>query len=233
MQDCFEIKKSQELIDYLKSMDNKDAHDDFDYQLETNYGFVYRLKNGQVIFLPNNFRNDGLIFKDDQCFNYFLKVDKFPIENPGTDLYDTEIERIKTINRQIDFYHQHLNKVLKFDFRELDQEAAQAYLKKIIGRTIKQLTTNTDLMALIAVFGEMIRRQINGKWVIEKWYGMYNPHFKPRILDQNNMLIFVDDGVLGNVKWKISFIDMILDHTEGVLSLQETQQYHECFVLND
>jgi hypothetical protein len=46
MQDCFEIKKSQDLVDYLKATENKDAYDDFDYQMQTNYGFVYSLKNG-------------------------------------------------------------------------------------------------------------------------------------------------------------------------------------------
>ena len=58
MQDCFQIKTSQELVDYLKTGENIDAYDDFGYQLQTNYGFVYNLKSGQVAFIPNNFRDD-------------------------------------------------------------------------------------------------------------------------------------------------------------------------------
>ena len=53
MQDCFQIKQSQELIDYLKTNENIDPFDDeFGYQLQTNYGFVYNLKSGQVVFIP-------------------------------------------------------------------------------------------------------------------------------------------------------------------------------------
>ena len=204
MQDCFQIKQSQELIDYLKTNENIDPFDDeFGYQLQTNYGFVYNLKSGQVVFIPNNFRDNGLLFQDEKCFKRFVDADKFPIENPDKNLYDTEIDKIKTINKQIEFYHTHLNTVLKLDFPEISREAAQAYLKKIVGRTIKKLTTNADLVGLIAVFGEIIRKEIDGKWVIEKWYGTYNPHFKPRILTSDNKLIFIDDTLLIQLKWKV------------------------------
>ncbi len=193
MKDCFQIKNSQVLIDYLKTNENIDAFYDFGYQLQTNCGFVYNLKGGQVVFIPNNFRGDGMLLQDENCFKQFVDADKFPIENPGNDLYDTEIDRIKTINKQIDFYRIHLNTVLKFNFPEINRDAAQAYIKKIVGRTIKKLTTNTDLVALIAVFGELIRREVDGKWVLEKWYGTYNPHFKPRVLTKDKKLIFIDD----------------------------------------
>jgi hypothetical protein len=67
--------------------------------------------------------------------------------------------------------------------------------------------------------------------VIEKWYGMYNPHYKPRILNNDSKLIFIDDTVMGNVKWKVSFVDMIFNNTEGVMDFEEGRQYHECIVL--
>lgn len=233
MQDCFQIKNSQELIDYLKTTENIDAYDDFGYQLQTNYGFVYNLKNGQVVFIPNNFRGNGLLFQDENCFNHFVTADKFPIDNPGNSLYDTEIDRIKTFNKQIDFYRAHLNTVLKFDFPEISREAAQAYIKKVVGRTIKKLTTNTDLVGLIAVFGELIRKEIGGKWVIEKWYGTYNPHFKPRILTKDNKLIFIDDTLLIQLKWKVTQIDSIFNNTEGLVDLKTRKQHHQCDILED
>jgi hypothetical protein len=67
--------------------------------------------------------------------------------------------------------------------------------------------------------------------VIEKWYGMYNPHYKLRILNNDGRLIFIDDTVLGKVKWKVSFVDMIFNNTEGVMDLDERRQFHECTVL--
>ncbi|HEX8278454.1 MAG TPA: hypothetical protein VF540_07150 [Segetibacter sp.] len=233
MEDCFQIKKTEELIDYLKTNENIDVFNDFGYQLQTNYGFVYNLKNKEVAFFPNNFRGDGLLFQDEDCFQQFVAADKFPIDNPEKSLYDTEIDRIKKINKQIDFYRIHLNTVLKFDFPEISREAAQAYLKKVIGRTIKKLTTNTDLVALIAVFGEIIRREIDGKWVIEKWYGTYNPHFKPRILTKDKKLIFIDDTLLIQIKWKVSETDRIFKDTDGIVDLKTRKEYHKCEILED
>lgn len=233
MADCFQIKTAAELIEYLKQSENKDAFYDFDYQLQTNYGFVYNLKTGKVVFIPHNFKNDGLIFADARCFNEITASDKYPIEEPVKDIYVTEIEQIKNIHKEIDFFLSHLNRVLKFDFKEISKEAAQVYLKKVIGRTIKRLTTDKDIVALIAIFGEIIRREINGQWVIEKWYGMYNPHYKPRILDSNNKLIFIDDAVLGHIKWKVSNVDMIFNKTEGIVNINERNKYHECKILGN
>ncbi|CAN5390314.1 hypothetical protein BH10BAC2_BH10BAC2_47750 [soil metagenome] len=233
MQDCFQIRTSEELIDYLRINENIDVYDDFGYQLQTNYGFVYNLKSGQVVFLPNNFRGDGILFLDEKCFKHFVAADKFPIDNPGNNLYDTEIDRIKTINKQIDFYRIHLNTVLKFDFEEISHDAAQAYIKKVVGRTIKKLTTNTDLVGLIAVFGELIRIEIGGKWVIEKWYGTYNPRYKPRILTKDKKLIFIDDTLIIQLKWKVTQIDSIFKNTEGVVDLKTRRQHHQCDILKD
>ncbi len=155
---CYHVKDSQDLIYILKTQGKSEAFD-FDFQLKTNYGFVYTLTGGEVIFIPNHFKGDGLLFDNKECFNRMIEADRFPIDNPEKNLYDTELERIKTINIQIDFYRNHLNSVLKFDFPEISEEIAQAYLKKVIGRTIKKLTTNTDLVGLIAVFGEVMRKK--------------------------------------------------------------------------
>lgn len=229
---CYHIKDCKDLIHILQSQGKSEAFD-FDYQLTTNYGFVYTLMDGKVIFIPNHFKGEGLLYDDKKCFDQMIKADQFPIGNPGNSLYDTELERIKTINKQIRFYQNHLNSVLKFNFAELSEAVAQAYLKKVIGRTIKKLTTNTDLVGLIAVFGEIIRNKINGKWVIEKWYGTYNPYFIPKILTPDKKLIHIDSLVLGNVKWKVSFVDTIFKNIEGIVDLETTNKYHECKILED
>ncbi len=233
MQDCYEIKKTDELVKHLKSNGRTDPYEDFDYQLQTNYAWVFELKNGQVVLIGNSFRHGGLIFRDKECFNQTVNADKFPIENPDKSLYDIEIDRIKSINKQIDIYREHLNTVLKFDFQELTREAAQAYIKKVVGRTIKKLTTDTDLVALIAIFGEIMRREIKGKWVLEKWYGTFNPYFMPKILNPNNKIIPINDSLLTAIKWKVTDVEHILNNTEGVLSLKQTKEYHECIVLTD
>ena len=145
MERRFHIKDSQELIHYLVSLGRK-AVFDFDYPLKTNCEFVYILSNGEVIFLPNTLQGPGFLFDDEKCFDRVIEADQFPIDESPKSLYLTEKYRIITINKQIDFYRDHLNALLKFDFREGNREAAQAYLNKVIGRTIKNLTTHTDLV---------------------------------------------------------------------------------------
>jgi hypothetical protein len=229
--ECFQIKKAEVLIDYLKTVEHKDVFRDMDSQLQTNYGFTFNLNNGGVVFLPHTFRNDGIVFENKECLEELIRQDWFPINNPGNSLYDTEIERIKSIHMQIDFYRLHLNRVLKLDFEEINRDACQGYLKKIIGRTIRKLTTNTDLIGLIAVFGEVLRREIHGQWVIEKWYGIYNPHYKPRILDKDQRLIFIDDKILGQVKWKVSSADRIFEEEGGIIDMKLRSEHHECTIL--
>ncbi|HYE55343.1 MAG TPA: hypothetical protein VD996_10880 [Chitinophagaceae bacterium] len=233
MNNCYEIKEPAALIEYLEKHGCTDPYEDFDYQLQTNYGFVYQLKNGQVVFIDNTFRHGGLIFRDKQCFQQTLDSEIFPFENPHKTLYDSELERIRSIHKNIDFYRQHLNKVCKLDHKELTREAAQAYLKKLVGRTIRKLTTDTDLVALIAVFGEIMRRETGGKWMLEKWYGTYNPYFIPRILNKRKQVIHFNDSLLTSIKWKVADADRILDNTEGVMSLKEVNKHHQCIVLED
>jgi hypothetical protein len=227
----YEIMKAKKMISYLKKNGRKDPYFDFDFQLQTNYGFVFILKNGRVAFIPNNFRDDAILFNNRQSYQKTINSDFFPIENPDKSLYDVEIKRISTINKQIEFYQTHLNTVLKFDFKKLDIESAQVYMKKIIGRKIKKMTTDTDLIALIAILGEILRQRINGKWLLEKWYGTYNPYYMPRILTPSKKIIHINDYILTSVKWNVADAEQLLNRSEGILSLSKTKKHHHCVIL--
>jgi hypothetical protein len=229
MEKNYLIKDVSELVDYLKLF-KKDAFEDFDYQLQTNYCFVFNLDNGQIVIIPNNFSGLGLLIENKETLNLFIKNDRFPIENPEQDLYDLELTIIKNIPNEINACQLHLNTILDYKFTELNKEVIGIYLKKIIGRTIKKLTTDKDVIALIIVIGEVLRREINGKWAIEKWYGTYNPKFKPRIVNMNSELIFIDDLVWSNIKWKISDIEMIMCEREGI-ALKDRNKFHQCTLL--
>ena len=149
-------------------MQGRDAFDDFDYQLQTNYGFVHELPNGQVAFFDCHFNHKAILFDTKKCFDDVVKADRFPVDNPEKSLFEIEEDRIKTFHLQANHYRQHLNTVLKFDFPAITEEAAQAFLKKVIGRFIKKLTTPTDMVALISVIGELVKQETNGKWFFGK-----------------------------------------------------------------
>lgn len=217
MKECYQIKDPQELTDYLKGQ-GRDAFHDWDYQLQTNYGFVHKLKNGQVAFFDNHFNQKAILFDTEKCFDDVIKADKFPIENPEQEIFDVEGDRMKTFHLQADKYRQHLNSVLKFDFQEINKEAAQAYLKKVIGRFIKKLTKPRDVVALISVIGELVKQETNGKWFLVKRYGTYNPIYEPNIVTADGNVFLISSNIIGKIKWRVSSLDHIFIDVESRLT---------------
>lgn len=122
MTDCYQIKTAEELIDYLKTQ-GRDAIHETDYQLQTNYGWVHELANGQIAFFANNFQHHAILFNNKKCFDDMVRQDKFPVDNPEQEIFDIESDRMKTFHLQSDHYREHLNKVLKFDFPEITKRA--------------------------------------------------------------------------------------------------------------
>ena len=209
MKEQFQIDKAENLIKYLNSNGREDI--DFDYQLETNAGFVFNLENGKVVFLPNDFQSKGLLIENKEIFKEMIENDYLPIEKEFKNLFETEIQQIQNINNEINNYQIHLNKTLKFDFQELNKEAAHFYLKKVVGRTIKQLTTDKDIVGLIAIFGELIRKEVNGKWFTFKRYGKYNPYYEPNIVTEKKKVIMISNKIMGNIKWKVATLESIFN----------------------
>src|SRR6478735_4671266 len=103
MQDCYKIKDPQILIDYLK-YHGRDAFHDFDYQLQTNYGYVHELENGEVVFFDNHFKHKAILFNSKKCFDEIVSQDKFPVDNPEPGMFDIEEDRMKTFHLQGDHY---------------------------------------------------------------------------------------------------------------------------------
>jgi hypothetical protein len=179
------------------------------YQLDTNAGWVHELSNGQVIFLSGTLRDPGLICDSRECFDRFIQDDQFPMDNPEQDMYDTELERIKSFHLQTTYYLDYLNSTLKLNFNELNKESALVYFKKVVGREIKKLNTNQDVVALIAIFGQLLKEETDGKWFLEKRYGTYNPKYEPNIKTAAGNVILISSKIISNVKWKVATLESI------------------------
>ncbi|MFT3946440.1 MAG: hypothetical protein QM763_05640 [Agriterribacter sp.] len=132
-------------------------------------------------------------------------------------MFDVEGDRMKTFHLQADHYRQHLNNILKFDFQEINKEAAQAYLKKVIGRKIKTLTTAIDVVALISVIGELVKAETGGKWFLVKRYGTYNPIYEPNILTSGGNVYLISSRIIGKVKWRSSRLEDIFTDIHSTL----------------
>lgn len=105
-----------------------------------------------------------------------------------------------------------MNKVLKFDFSEITKEAATAYLKKAVGRAIRKLTTETDVLALISVIGELVKDEVGGRWFLIDRVSFYEPYhtvYEPAIRTANDTVFLISGTIFGKIKWKVTDLDTI------------------------
>ena len=154
---------------------------DFDYQLKTNYAFIYKLHTGQIVLPPAQpTANEPkcLVFRDQACFDACILNDYFPIENYDKQLEDHDPDRLKDIESNINYYQEYLNNRYKFDFDKLDREIVQSYYSKVLK---DKSCYPQAIIALGSLMGEQLRIELNGKWVLRKWYGSYNPYYTPLI----------------------------------------------------
>jgi hypothetical protein len=228
--ECYEVKSSDYLIDYLQRVHGRQPFN-ASYHLETNYGLIHELSNGEVVFLTIG--HDGIIFKNKACFKAAVDADEFPIDNPHKNLFELEKERISNINLHVDYYREHLNRILKLNFQEINRESVEAYLKKIVGRTIRKLTTEKDAVALIAVVGQLIINEQGGSWLIEKRYGTYNPYFEPLLLNTDKQVILLSSIVMGKIKWKLALVnDLFSSHLmRNPIDYTFYSEHHSCIEL--
>ena len=233
MDKTIKIKKVSELINHLKKNGIDDPYLESDYQLKTNYGFVYEIKNGEVVFLPHDFRGQGLLISDKKEFKKLLKEDRFPIENPIKTIFEGESERLLELPSQVEHYKDYLNKSLKFEFTSITKESAQLYLKKVVGRTIKTVATNKEKLAIIVIFGHLIKEETNGSWLLLKRYGKYNPYYEPQILTRSNKVIMLSMSVMSLIKWKVTNLNSIFnDFTYQGIDLKIFKKQGELIKLN-
>lgn len=221
MHRCYKIKNASELIDYLKKQ-GRDALLDFNYQLKTNLGFVHELQNGEVIFFDNHFLYEAILFDNKKCFDDIIKADRFPADNVEKVIFDFEEDRIKNFHLQSEHYRKHLNSILNFDYPQITKEAAKYYLKKVIGRSIKKVTTPSDIIALISVIGQLVKDETDGKWFLVKRYGTYNPIYEPYIVTASGNVISISSQVLGFKKWRVSALEDIFTrvHSKSTIALK-------------
>lgn len=198
--DCVTIKSLEEAEGYLALHGKKLS--DWAEQLPTNSATVYRISTGEIILLPNPLRPEYkcLLFSNEECFQECVRKDSFPVENNEKEMFEYDPEGQRKIHENIGRYHEYLNKRLKLHYTSLDRNNIQAYYEGVYKIKKKE---RMDILALGAVMGELHRKELNGRWILEKWYGTYNPYYKPLIVHPNtNRIESPYDKLVGMIKWK-------------------------------
>jgi hypothetical protein len=130
-----------------------------------------------------------LVFRDQACFDDCVSKDHFPIENYDKQLEDYDSDRLRTIGSNIDYYKDYLNDRYKFGFTELNREAIQRYYLNVSN---DKSGYPYAVIALGALMGELLRIELNGKWVVRKNYGPYNPYYSPLVKSDDKIFSVYD-----------------------------------------
>ena len=179
----------------------------FDYRVETNQGLVYKIGN-QLIFLAKN-KHCCIIFEDEVVLTRMIENDNFPIEEPEWNPFAREKDRIMNFHNQYEHYKEFLNKQLGFQIESVDMSSIEKYLSKVIGRTIKKVATEKEIIGLISVVGQKFKELYPSKWFGTKRYGTYNSYLEPNLVTNVNRVIPVTDLVMSNLKWKVKNVQLI------------------------
>lgn len=201
------ITPSNKLIEYLESK-SKDPMD-CDYQLSTNYAYVYHLKNDEVVFIPNTFQGDGILFKNTKSFDDMVKNEVFPIENPDKTFFETEMNSIISINKNIGNAQKLFNEQLQQNFATVDSSTLKIYYEHTLS---ENGAGNKYLIALITLVGDHLKKINNGRWALIKKYGQYNPYYEPVIITKDNKIIFLVNRLFGMWESNIKDFDVFFKY---------------------
>jgi len=239
----FEVLGVDFLVDYLKKSGRVHPIKDKDYQLSTNHCWVHEMNNGEVILLPNKYldprgkgRIKGLLVKDIVTFRKMIENDYFPIESYKYKLFEEEQDRIKNLSQEINYYFNFLQYCYKKTEDTLTKSVGERLFSQAIGRKIKGVFTDKERMALMIVTGELLRRLVEGKWILEKKYGVFNPYYKPNILTCHNTVILVDSigiSFKGNINFvKHNFDKYSKSQGKNRISLEKFETNRTCIILD-
>lgn len=205
---CYKIQTVSELKHILHN-ESRDILR-FDLQLKDNLAFIYYLKTGHVIMLPNNLLDNekGILFDSKSCFEKYLQKDSFPIENQEIQIEENFQEEILEVNLRIDSIVAYF--VKKYDHES--QLTLSDILLKVRNDEKQKRVDSKETLYSGLLLGEFVRRAVDGKWILLKKYGTFNPYYTPGIIYPDGSILilrekldlfFESDSILpeGFLKW--------------------------------
>ena len=189
---CFKVLMVSELKSYLRQ-ERRDVLN-FDSQLETNLAYVYYLKSGEVILMPGNLLDSskGIIFNDSICFKEYLKKDSFPIENEDIKLEEKYQSDILELDKKMSEIITYLSKAYNY---KSNPDSLSLLLQKAREKEINGKVPDKENLYSGLLLGEYIRRTNNGKWILLKKYGTFNPYYTPAILYADSSIIVLREDL--------------------------------------
>jgi hypothetical protein len=135
-----------------------------------------------------------LVFDDYACFEYYYDQDRFPLKNDDSDYFANHTpESFKLDGGNVNYYKEYLERRLGVLIPEVNLETLKdVYLLALTLDFDEVADINDVIFAVSMLFGEVMRQELNGKWLLMKSYGNYNPYYTPCIISQEKVFLFMD-----------------------------------------
>lgn len=165
-------------------------------QLQGNRAVVYEgrgAENHTLLYLYGS--DSGILYLDKNSLNDHIAQDSFPVELPDSkkDMLYWGRSWIQNPQKELTSRAAELCDRLGVSIigdqddwgdRNMVESLAVAAQKL----SVKQKLHPKDEMTVVMVVGELLRREIQGKWVLRKLYSGYNPVYEPYILDESGYI---------------------------------------------
>lgn len=174
----------------LKAKLKEESRDllDFDIQLRYSNALVYYLRSGKVVLMPSGSYNksSGVLFSNKDVYDKYFSLDSFPVQNEIVSFAEGFQKEILNIRTNHDELTKYLSAIYKIDF---DSKSLPQILMIAKERVGKNRISDKESMYTSLLLGEFIRKEINGKWILLKEYGTFNPYYVPAIINSKEFVI--------------------------------------------
>jgi hypothetical protein len=195
----YEILSLAQLEEYLKNHNRALA--DSDYQLPSR-AHVFMLEDGKVVVLPSRLRYtlSGILFHNKQAYEECVVKDRFPIENTDKTVFECEPDKVEAIHQNMPYFMSVLNKTLGIEGDSITKEYVLKAEGKFVDKHRREELTDLDYLAFTAIVGESLRLERGeGKWILIKEYGTYNPYYYPAIMWSDNKVVMLADDISSSI----------------------------------
>lgn len=183
------LKGYDEIMQFLYS--NGIGKNHLPEQLEFNDAFIYELPNDQIL-MHSNSGTEALIFDNEKLFMDALNKEEFPAPDPAG-VFVEDRKYLKDPAKNLDVF---LERIKRFGVIQwpttIEHNIALEALSVGINNTGKENLSDSDLTAICVFFGELLRLEFNGKWVVYKESSL-NPYYTIDIEDELGPTIYTNE----------------------------------------
>lgn len=162
---------------------------DFDWQHPYSKAFVYYMKNGDVIMLPNNLaiESAGIWFESKNVYKKFDSIGKFPIENEMKSIEEEYQNLFKDFPKSLKSASDYFNSKYSVDTITLSLSEVLVRLQQDVRFNMR---FSLEDMYSVLLLGEFIRREFGGRWILLECFGTFNSYYTLGLIDSNNKILF-------------------------------------------